>query len=78
MCDDDVGQFKRIKIPLMRKIYPQLIANKIVNVQPLLGPTGLVYYLRHKYSTNSKTPVEIPVVKPSKYRQIDDSWEPAW
>ena len=76
MCDDDVGQFKRIKIPLMRKIYPQLIANKIVNVQPLLGPTGLVYYLKYRYSSNSKTPE--PVFVPRKYRQIDDSWEPAW
>lgn len=36
----DVAQFKRISIPLVRRIYPQLIANKIVSVQPLLGPTG--------------------------------------
>ena len=48
----DVAQFKRISIPLVRRIYPQLIANKIVSVQPLLGPTGLVYYLRFRYSSN--------------------------
>lgn len=48
----DVAQFKRISIPLVRRIYPQLIANKIVSVQPLLGPAGLVYYLRFRYSTN--------------------------
>ena len=48
----DISQFKRISIPLVRRIYPQLIANKIVSVQPLLGPTGLVYYLRFRYSTN--------------------------
>lgn len=48
----DIAQFKRISIPLVRRIYPQLIANKIVSVQPLLGPTGLVYYLRFRYSTN--------------------------
>jgi hypothetical protein len=48
----DVSQFKRISIPLVRRIYPQLIANKIVSVQPLLGPTGLVYYLRFRYSSN--------------------------
>jgi hypothetical protein len=29
-----------------------LIANKIVSVQPLLGPTGLVYYLRFRYASN--------------------------
>lgn len=49
---NDIAQFKRISIPLVRRIYPQLIANKIVSVQPLLGPTGLVYYLRFRYSTN--------------------------
>ena len=48
----DISQFKRISIPLIRRIYPQLIANKIVSVQPLLGPTGLVYYLRFRYSSN--------------------------
>lgn len=48
----DIAQFKRISIPLVRRIYPQLIANKIVAVQPLLGPAGLVYYLRFRYSSN--------------------------
>lgn len=48
----DVAQFQRISIPLVRRIYPQLIANKIVSVQPLLGPTGLIYYLRFRYSSN--------------------------
>jgi hypothetical protein len=48
----DVAQFKRISIPLVRRIYPQLIANKVVSVQPLLGPTGLVYYMRFRYSSN--------------------------
>ncbi|RDJ35594.1 MAG: hypothetical protein DWQ19_12315 [Crenarchaeota archaeon] len=48
----DIAQFKRISIPLIRRIYPQLIANKVVSVQPLLGPTGLVYYLRFRYSSN--------------------------
>lgn len=51
----DVAQFKRISIPLVRRIYPQLIANKIVTVQPLLGPTGLVYYLRFRYASNKGT-----------------------
>ena len=48
----DVSQFRRISIPLVRRIYPQLVANKIVSVQPLLGPTGLVYYLRFRYGSN--------------------------
>lgn len=51
----DVANFRRISIPLVRRIFPQLIANKIVSVQPLLGPVGLVYYLRFRYSTDKGT-----------------------
>lgn len=41
------------RMPIPRgKPYPHLYADKIVSVQPLLGPTGLVYYLRHRYSNN--------------------------
>jgi hypothetical protein len=47
-------QFERISIPLTRRIYPQLIANNIVSVQPMMGPASLAYYLRHKYSGNSQ------------------------
>ena len=35
-------EFKRISIPLVRRIYPQLIASKICSVQPLTGPSALV------------------------------------
>lgn len=48
----DIASFKRISIPLVRRIYPQLIANKIVSVQPLLGPTGQVFYIRFRYASN--------------------------
>lgn len=44
--------FDRIRVPLIRRAYPQLIANRIVGTQPLLGPTGLVYYLRFRYAQN--------------------------
>ncbi len=47
------GAFDRISIPLVRRIYPQMIASDLVNVQPMQGPTGLIYYLRHQYSQNS-------------------------
>lgn len=48
----DVAVFKKIAVPLVRRIYPQLIANRIVTVQPLLSATGLVYYLRYRYSSD--------------------------
>lgn len=78
----DCAEFKRISIPLVRRIYPQLIANKIVSVQPLLGPTGLAHYLRFRYSSNSQTPVldQGWIVKSKRkkvWRDITEPWEPS-
>jgi hypothetical protein len=57
----NIAEFKRISVPLVRRIYPQLIANKIVSVQPLQGPTGLMYYLRYRYSENNGKRVSVLV-----------------
>ena len=81
MDDIDVSGFKRLNIPLVRRIYPQLIANNITSVQPLLGPSGLVYYLRFRYGGQSETftedqPTRRKVIRKKKYRSIDDPWEP--
>lgn len=48
----EVATFERISIPLVRRIYPQLIASQIVGVQPLSGPTSLTFYERFRYSGN--------------------------
>jgi len=76
---DEIASFKRISIPLVRRIYPSLIANQIVNVQPLAGPSSLVFYLRHQYSKNKGWPEETWTVKKKKkiiWRSIDDPFEP--
>lgn len=77
----DVG-FSRISIPLVRRIYPQLIANKIVSVQPLLGPTGLVHYLRFQYSSNKQQPIldegwNVKQKRKKVWRDITEPWEPS-
>jgi len=46
---DDFG-FKRIQIPLIRRIYPQLMANKIVEVQPLR--TACLIFPEWRYAEN--------------------------
>jgi hypothetical protein len=48
----DIYDFKRISIPLVRRVYPSLIANSLVGVQPLSAPSSLVYYLRFRYASN--------------------------
>lgn len=72
--DEPVAQFKRISVPLVRRIYPQLIANKIVSVQPLLGPTGLIYYLDR---FGAKEEWIIKKKKKKDWRKISDPWEPS-
>ena len=33
-------------IPLVRKISPNMIASRLVGVQPMDGPTGQIFYLK--------------------------------
>lgn len=55
IVEDGHIRFPMMKIPLIRRVYPSLIANKIVSVQPLTGPTALTYYLRFKYASCKNT-----------------------
>lgn len=48
---DDVATFRRVSIPMVYRVFAPLVANKIVSVQPLLGPVGLVHYIRFRYAT---------------------------
>jgi len=40
-----VGDFQKYAFPLIRAIFPELAANNLVSVQPMLGPTSLIFYL---------------------------------
>jgi hypothetical protein len=42
----DIANFNKILMPLTRRIFPNLIANEIVGVQPMAGPVGLAYAMR--------------------------------
>jgi len=43
----------KIMFPIIRRVFPELIANKIVSVQPLTHPTGVIYYIVYTF-TNHK------------------------
>ncbi len=54
MSDDLLGgdpseTFKKILIPMIRKTLPSLIAADICGVQPMTGPTGLIFSMKAKY-----------------------------
>ncbi len=45
----DIAGFRKILIPMIRRIIPGTIAMELVGVQPMQGPVGLVYSLRYRY-----------------------------
>jgi hypothetical protein len=46
----DVAQFSPILMPLVRRVYPNLIANELLGVQAMSSPTGYIYSLTNGYS----------------------------
>lgn len=46
----DIAGFRKIVIPMIRRIIPGTIATELVGVQPMSGPVGQVYSLRYKYA----------------------------
>jgi len=57
----DVASFTPILVPMVRRVYPQLIAHKLAGVQPLSMPTGYLYAMTSRYTgdkTNSISPTK--------------------
>lgn len=50
-----VGNWDKFAFPLIRAVYPNLIANEIVSVQPMAGPISLIFYLDYLYGTTKGT-----------------------
>jgi hypothetical protein len=49
----DIASFTPILVPMIRRIYPQLIAHTLAGVQPLSMPTGYLYAMTSRYTGNS-------------------------
>lgn len=47
---NDIAPFQHYLLPLVRRVYPNLIANELVGVQPMTSPASLVFYLKYKYT----------------------------
>ena len=53
--DGAVDIFDPVLISLVRRSMPNLIAYDICGVQPMTGPTGLIFALRSRFSTQGGT-----------------------
>lgn len=48
----NVGSFTKYIFPVLRRVFPNLIANELVSVQPMTAPIGAIFYLDYIYDTN--------------------------
>ena len=53
--DGNVDIYDPVLISLVRRSMPNLVAYDICGVQPMTGPTGLIFAMRPKYSTQGGT-----------------------
>lgn len=47
----NVGSYIKNVFPLIRRVFPSLVANDIASIQPMSGPVGAVFYFEVKYGT---------------------------
>ena len=52
----DVANYDPVLISLVRRAMPNLVAYDIAGVQPMTGPTGLIFAMRSKYEDESGKP----------------------
>jgi len=55
---NDIDNFDPVLISLVRRAMPNLIAYDICGVQPMTGPTGLIFAMRAKYGTQANNATE--------------------
>lgn len=53
----DISQFTPILLPIVRRIYPNLVAHHILGVQPTTMPTGFIYAWVNKYTGDGNNKV---------------------
>lgn len=46
----NTGYFTKYTFPILRRVWPNLIANQIVSVQPMTAPVGGIFYYEKKYT----------------------------
>lgn len=60
----DVATFQKIMIPMIRRIIPGTIGGELVGVQPMTGPTGLIYSLRFAFAEPTDAPGTLHDITP--------------
>ncbi len=48
----NIAYFTKFIFPILRKVFPNLIANEIVSVQPMTAPVGAVFFFKYLYGSS--------------------------
>lgn len=48
----NVQAFTTLAFPIIRRVYPNMVANELVGIQPMNMPTGMVFFFDIKYDSN--------------------------
>lgn len=66
----NLGTFQKFAFPLVRRVFPELIANKICGVQPMQGPVSQIFYLGYNRAGKDMDAGAVSDVVYSKYRMV--------
>jgi hypothetical protein len=66
----NLGSFQKFAFPLVRRVFPELIANKICGVQPMQGPVSQIFYLGYNRAGINQAGTARGEVVYSKYRMV--------
>ena len=66
----NLGTFQKFAFPLVRRVFPELIANKICGVQPMQGPVSQIFYLGYNRAGKDMDSGAVSDVVYSKYRMV--------
>lgn len=69
----NLGTFQKFAFPLVRRVFPELIANKVVGVQPMQGPVSQVFYLGMERAANGGVGETVYSKKNLTYRGLTAS-----
>lgn len=57
-ANQGIAKYMGIAMPLVARVFPELITNDLVGVQPMFTPVGLAYAMRYRYQTGAAAGVE--------------------
>ena len=71
LTTNNIADFTRFALPLLRKSYPKLIADSLVGVQPMSQPASLLFYIRYRYAlTKGQTQAGTQIMRQNTSQQF--------